>query len=92
MPKNEHPERESDEVFMGNHTEDPYEEKNAWTKINWTTKRPGNIAYRVSGKRIRPDKNSLAKIFPWFVKKVEIKQVLGEEILASLIPDTTATS
>ncbi len=59
-----HPEQDEGEVFLGNCTEDNYEEN-----TGWETKRMGQVAYDVNGEPIRS-----INLFPVFVQQDEIRK------------------
>ena len=60
-----HPEIEAGEVFLGNYGDSTYEE------ISWETKRQGNTAYSLDGRRLDGDFQKF--LFPVFVQKNEIE-------------------
>jgi hypothetical protein len=73
----DHPERASDEVYIANTDQEDV------IDIGWKTKRAGNIAYDIRGKKI----GQYPKVFPIFVKISEIKEKEnGKEILKRLLP------
>lgn len=74
--RNDHPERRDNEVFWGNCRSKEF------ISLKWQTKRTGKIAYNSQGHKI-----SNPKVFPVFVKEVEIKNSEnGDELLESLLP------
>jgi hypothetical protein len=87
----DHPEREPDEVYLGNFSEtDAWQDddgRSSWEIVGWISKRKGNIARNIHGVAYCDD----GEMFPGFVKIDEIRRSKhGEEILALLLPSPVA--
>jgi len=76
----QHPEQTSDEIYMGNATEQTFE------KSDWKTKRWGVKAHDSDGVPLGPGDS----MKPWFISRGEVQQTIAEMELAgrgaSVIP------
>ena len=85
--RNQHPERQPDEVFLTNTDDDSTfseDGRSEYEQIDWRTKRRGITSYDPKGKVIP---NCHPGVFPVFVKQAEIKS-RKPHILKDLLPQT----
>lgn len=83
--RDSHPERQEDEVFIGNFFKEPEDSlhligrrRSGFNSVGWKTKRKGNKGYDRNG-------NYLPGSYPVFVKQSEIEEA-DPKILKQLLP------